>query len=37
MSSFSNGRYVPSEMDFSDWIEYLDAKRDAEKFALIDK
>lgn len=24
-------------MDFSDWVEYLEEKRDAEKFALIDK
>lgn len=37
MSSFSNGNYVPSGMDFSDWVEYLEEKRDAEKFALIDK
>ena len=37
MSSFSNGGYVPSGMDFSDWVEYLEEKRDAEKFALIDK
>lgn len=33
MSSFSNGGYVPSGMDFSDWVEYLDAKREA----LIDE
>ncbi len=33
MSSFSNGNYVPSGMDFADWVEYLDAKRDA----LIDE
>ena len=37
MSSFSNGNYVPSGMDFSDWVEYLEEKRDAERFALIDK
>ena len=37
MSSFSNGNYVPSGMDFSDWVEYLEEKRDAEKLALIDK
>ena len=37
MSSFSNGGYVPSGMDFSDWVEYLEEKRDAERFALIDK
>ena len=37
MSSFSNGNYVPSGMDFSDWVEYLEEKRDAEKSALIDK
>ena len=30
MSSFSNGNYVPSGMDFSDWVEYLEEKRDAE-------
>lgn len=24
-------------MDFSDWVEYLEEKRDAERFALIDK
>ena len=33
MSSFSNGGYVPSGMDFADWVEYLDAKREA----LIDE
>lgn len=33
MSSFSNDGYVPSGMDFSDWVEYLDAKREA----LIDE
>lgn len=37
MSSFSNGNYVPSGMDFSDQVEYLEEKRDAEKSALIDK
>lgn len=37
MSSFSNGNYVPSGMDFSDWVEYLEEKRGAERFALIDK
>lgn len=37
MSSFSNGNYVPSGMDFSDWVKYLEEKRDAKKFALIDK
>ncbi|MBR4790512.1 MAG: hypothetical protein IK024_06440 [Treponema sp.] len=37
MSSFSNGGYVPSNMDFSDWIEYLEEKRNAERYALIDK
>ena len=37
MSSFSNGGYGPSGMDFSDWVEYLEEKRDAERFALIDK
>ena len=37
MSSFSNGGYVPLGMDFSDWVEYLEEKRDAERFALIDK
>jgi hypothetical protein len=26
MSSFSNGNYVPSGMDFSDWVEYLEKK-----------
>ena len=37
MSSFSNGNYVPLGMDFSDQVEYLEEKRDTEKFALIDK
>ena len=37
MSSFFNGNYVPSGMDFSDQVEYLEEKRDVEKSALIDK
>ena len=29
MSVFSNGGYVPSGLDFAEWVEYLEARDEA--------
>ena len=35
MSSFSNGGYIPSGMDFADWVEYLEARSRAYEEAIF--